>query len=206
MARNEQLAGFVRDALSAGRSRAEIAQVLGDAGWSGTEIADALAAWADVPFVPPVPRPQATVSARDFFVYALTFGVLLFAAGHLVALLHALIDRAFAQSYGGGAYTIRWGMAVLIVTVPLYLWLTMRERTKLARDPALYRSAMRKWLTYITLLIAAAVLLGDLVSTIYALLSGDLTLQFMLKAGVIALVAGGIFAFYLGDIRRGDAA
>ena len=123
-----------------------------------------------------------------------------------MALLHALIDRAFSDLPDYKLNNIRWGLAVLIVTVPSYLWLTLRERTKLAKDPALYRSVMRKWLTYITLLVAAAVLLADLVATVYALLSGDLTAQFLLKAAVVAVVAGGIFLFYLSDIRRGDDA
>ena len=206
MSANKQLSRFVRDALAGGTGRAEIAEVLTRAGWSVSEVQEALDAWADTPFSPPIPRPQATVSARDFFVYALTFGVLIFAAVNLVTLLHALIDTAFARGENVRRWQIRWSMAVLIVTVPVYLWLTIRERGKLRRDPALYRSAIRKWLIWIALLIAAATLLGDLVMVINRLLQGDLTVQFLLKALVVAGVAGGIFAYYLEDNRRGDRA
>ena len=206
MAANKQLSRFVRDALSAGKDRGEIEAALAQSGWSSNEVADALDAWADTAFSPPIPRPQATVSARDFFIYALTFGVLIFGAGHLVALFHALIDLMFDGPNTYRPYNqIRWAMSVLIVTAPTYLWLTVRERGKLAADPSLYRSAIRKWLIYITLLIAASVLLGDLVATIYALLNGDLTGQFVMKAAVVGAVAGGIFLFYLNDIRKGDA-
>lgn len=206
MAANKQLSRFVRDALSAGKDRGEIKSALAQSGWSSNEVAEALGAWADTPFAPPIPRPQAMVSARDFFIYALTFGVLIFGAGHLISLFHALIDLMYNgpdryRPYG----QIRWAMAVLIVTAPTYLWLTIRERGKLAADPSLYRSAIRKWLIYITLLIAASVLLVDLVATIYALLNGDLSVQFLMKTAVIAGVAGGIFMFYLNDIRKGDA-
>ena len=93
MAGNKELAQFVRDALSAGKSRVEIAAVLGQAGWSGQEVSDALAGWADVPFAPPVPRPQPIVTARDIFIYALMFGAFLLGAGYLVGLLHALFDH-----------------------------------------------------------------------------------------------------------------
>lgn len=204
MAANADLSRFTRDALMAGRSRAEIAEALQEAGWSRSELAEALEAWADTPFLPPVPRPQSTVSARDFFVYALTFGLLVAGAAHLVQLLHALIDLwADADDYGS-LYTIRWAIAVLIVAAPVYLWLTLRERAKLAADPALYRSAIRKWMIYLTLLLAATVLLGDLMAVIYRFLSGDFTVQFLAKAAVVAGVAGLIFAFYLGDVRRGD--
>ncbi len=205
MAANKQLSRFVRDALGEGKGRDEIKSVLTQAGWSANEIAEALGAWAETPFSPPIPRPQATVSARDFFIYALMFGVMIFGAIYLVHLLHALLDLAMEEGRRRST-NIRWSMAVLIVTLPVYLWLTFRERGKLAADPSLYRSAMRKWLTYITLLISAFVLLGDLVAVIYAFLNGDFTLQFLFKAAIVALVAGGIFTFYLRDIRIGDQA
>ena len=203
MAGNRDLAQFVRDALSAGESRVEIAAVLGQAGWSAQEVSDALEGWADVPFAPPVPRPRPVVTARDFFVYALMFGVLLFGAGYLVGLLHALIDQFISSEDSGATYRIRWAMAVLIVTLPLYLWLATRENRRLTADPALARSAIRSWMTYVTLLFAAAVLLGDLVAVIYAFLSGDLTVQFALKALVVAGIAGGIFGYYRRDGRQG---
>ncbi|WP_372989021.1 DUF5671 domain-containing protein [Sulfitobacter sp.] len=204
MANQDALSLFVRDALVAGKTRTEISTALTRAGWSVSEVHDALAAWDETPFSPPIPRPVATVSARDFFVYALTFGLLLTGAVNLVLVLQALVDLAFAEENYGTTRQIRWGVSVLIVMAPLYLWLTLRERRKLAQDPALYRSAMRKWLTYIALLLAAMTLLGDLVATVFALLTGDLTGQFLIKALIIMVVAGGIFLFYFKDIRRGE--
>lgn len=204
MAQRDELSIFVRDALSAGKSRSEISDVLDRAGWSASEVRDALAGWADTAFSPPVPRPTATFSARDFFIYALTFAVLLLGAFNLVLVLQAIVDMAFSDDSYGVLGRIRWGVSVLIVTAPLYLWLTLRERRKLAQDPALYRSVMRKWLTYIALLLAALTLLGDLIATIYALLTGDLTAQFGIKALIVGIVAGGIFLFYLKDMQKGD--
>ncbi len=206
MANNDALGVFVRDALIAGRSRDEIAAALTGAGWSRSETADALHSWDEAPFSPPIPRPTATFSARDFFIYTLTFGVLIVGAFNLVIVLQALVDVAFYDESYGALGSIRWGVSVLIVTMPLYLWLTVRERRKLAQDPALYRSAVRKWVTYIALLLAAMTLLGDLIATIYALLTGDLTLQFLAKALIVLILAGGIFVYYLTDIRTGDAA
>ena len=206
MAVSKELSRFVRDALVAGKSRDEISQALIDSGWSSSEVTDALDAWTATPFATPVPRPQSTVSARDFFIYALSFGVMISGAIYLVQLFHALIDLWLDGRDYGSFSRIRWAMAVLIVTTPVYLWLTVRERGKLAADPALYRSAIRRWLTYLTLLLAALVLLGDAVAVIYAFLNGDFTVQFMLKAVVVAVVAGFIFVFYLSDIRKGAGA
>jgi len=202
MAQRDELSIFVRDALAAGKSRAEITSALTHAGWRSAEVQDTLNGWDEMPFSPPIPRPVATVSARDFFTYALTFCVLILGAFNLVVVLQALVDVVFATGDGGSDRSIRWGVAVLIVTGPMYLWLTLRERRKLARDPALYRSAIRKWMIYIGLLLAALTMLGDSIATIYALLTGDLTAQFVLKALVVLVVAGGIFAYYLRDLRE----
>ena len=204
MAVTKELTRFTRDALGAGKSRAEISEILTASGWSASEVKDALNAWADTPFTPPIPRPQATFSARDFFIYALTFGLMFCGAIYLVVLIHALIDLWMDDAIFGITRNIRWAMAVLIVTTPLYLWLTVKERGRVLADPALYRSAIRRWLTYLTLLASATVLLGDMIAVIYAFLNGDFTLQFLLKTIVVMVVAGGIFLFYLSDIRRGD--
>jgi len=211
MAKPNHMTDFVRDALGAGHSRDEIAKALGKAGWSQDETDTALSAWADTPFRPPVPQPHAPVSARDFCVYTLMFGAMLFTAGYLVDLLHALIDIFLAapdflaahDDFPGSAHSrIRWALAVLLVSTPLFLWLTVRDRRTLAAEPDRRRSAVRKWLTYTALLIAAVVLLGDLVATVYRLLSGDLTLQFLAKAAVVAIVAGAAFLSYGQDVQR----
>lgn len=207
MSAKQDLGQFVRDALIAGKDRASIRDALANSGWTRSEVDQAMDGWADTDFTPPVPRPQAVVSARDFFVYAVTFGALIFAASYLVVLLHQLIDIMFEGSPGHWQRnSMRWSMSVLIVSTPLYLWLTLRERAKLAVDPALYRSSIRKWMIYLALLAAAATLLGDLVFVIFTFLKGDVTAQFLLKALAVAVVAGGIFLYYLSDIRKGDSA
>lgn len=205
MSDTKNLARFVRDALSAGQSRDAIRDTLGRAGWSPSEVDGALRGWADVASPVPVPRPQATLSARDFFVYTLTFGLLIYASYNLVTLLHLLIDTTFGDEAHWSGRKMRWAMATVIVTLPGYLWLTWRDQRAVARDPARYRSVVRKWLIYITLLASSAVMLGDLVFVLEGLLDGDFTLQFLAKALVVAIVAGGIFLYYLGDVRRGDA-
>ncbi len=67
MAANEDLYRFVRKALSAGRNRGEINIALNEAGWSKAEASEALDAWSETSFMPPIPRPQTMVTAQDFF-------------------------------------------------------------------------------------------------------------------------------------------
>ena len=59
---------------------------------------------------------------------------------------------------------------------------------------------------HITLFLAAIALLGDLITVIHAMLSGDLTLRFVLKAGVVGLVAGAIFLVFRQETRGDDDA
>lgn len=198
----DQLAEFVGQALSQGKARDEIAAVLDQAGWSQGETARAMAAWADSSFSPPVPRPRDTVSARDAFGYLVLFTALAFSVWHINSLGFALIDRLYLTDQTATyirAYSLeslRWSIAVLVVSVPLFLWLNRRLGLAMQADPARQRSALRKWFGYMTLFLAALGLAGDAVATIYALLSGDLTLQFTLKAALVLLTAGLVFAYY----------
>lgn len=208
MAKSNDLYDFVREALNEGHARPDISRTLSDAGWSPDEISGALDAWADTTFRPPVPRPRALVSARDFFLYTLLFGAMVFTAGHLVYLTHELIDlwfRTEGDYLGGSLSGIRWSLAVLLVSTPVFVLLTRRDLNSLAVEPGRRRSAIRKWMTYGALLIAAAVLLGDLVTTLFRLFSGEVTLQFLAKATVVAIVAGTAFVYYWRDVERSDA-
>ncbi|MEM9583813.1 MAG: DUF5671 domain-containing protein [Pseudomonadota bacterium] len=202
MSQKNELARFVRDALMAGRQRDEIEAALEQTGWSDAEVAEALSAYSDIDFHPPVPRPQNIVSARDFFVYALTFLALGTASIYLVLLTHHLIDELWDVSQGRyyNKRFMRSAIAAVMVAGPIYAWLTWRERKRLAKDPGLYRSAIRKWATYIALLVAASVFGINTIFALSSFLNGELTVVFSLKLLAIAIVSGAIFGFYLRDV------
>lgn len=207
----DQLAEFVGNALTMGRSRADTAAALEQAGWSPGEITRAMAAWADSSFTPPVPRPRDTVSARDAFGYLVLFTALAFSIWHINSLGFDLIDRLY-QDEATDIYvrtyslqSLRWSIALLVVSVPLFLWLNRRLALAMQADPARRRSALRKWFGYITLFLATLGLAGDAVATIYALLSGDLTLQFILKAALVLLTVGLVFLYYRMETEAADA-
>jgi hypothetical protein len=67
MAAIKDLSQFVREALSAGRNRGEINTALNEAGWTKAEASEALDAWSETSFIPPIPRPQTMVTAWNFF-------------------------------------------------------------------------------------------------------------------------------------------
>jgi Domain of unknown function (DUF5671) len=212
MAKSDPVREFVSEALRAGRSRREISEALASAGWSEKEIGRGLAAFAERDFTPPIPRPQAHLTAREAFIYAVLFTALLLTAFNFIGLVHALLDIWLPDPSESGYEklsaigSVRWAIASLLVTAPLYVWMTLLTERGIASDPSLRKSPARKWTLYIALFIAALTLVGDAVYAIYSFLAGGLTLRFALKSLTVAGVAGAVLAFYLKDAGESDDA
>ena len=97
--------------------------------------------------------------------------------------------------------TMRWAIAGLIVMFPAYLVTMKFLSASYHEEPSKRKLGVRKWLVYLTLLIAALIALVDLVSLIYTFLEGDLTMRFFLKVTTVFFMAGSIFYYYFTDIR-----
>lgn len=202
---------FVKEALSAGASRADVEQTLLAAGWPRHQITSAMSMYSDVPFPIPVPIPKAQVSARDAFLYLVMFGMLYLSAYNLGNLLFqfiniALPDPAFPQGRFMADARIRFSISALAVAFPVFLLISRLITEQMAREPAQRSSAVRKWLTYLTLATATCVIVGDLIALLNSLLSGELTLRFVLKVLTVGGIAGAIFYYYLSVVRADDKA
>jgi len=198
---------FVRAAIEKGQTRSAIASVLDRAGWPKEEVANALGAYADVPFPIAVPLPRASLSAREMFLYLVLFTSLYISVWNFGSLVFEFIDRAIPDitQRGSGFYStqsIRWSVSALIVAFPVFLWTSRYIGRRLAMNPAGRLSPARRWCTYITLFIAIAVLVGDATTLIYNLLGGELTARFILKAMVVAGIAASALLYYLRDLRH----
>ena len=208
----QELAAFVREALQRGASREEIERALTSAGWPAKDVAEALAHYAEVDFPLPVPRPptRSYLSARDAFLYLVLFTALGLSAFYLGNLIFQLINMAFpdaASPAASGRWSdarIRWAVAMLIVSFPLYLFLAYKTEREIAADPQKLRSGVRKWLTYITLFVASMIILGDLVVLVDRFLAGELTIRIGLKILTVAVISGAIFLYYLRSASRGE--
>lgn len=197
---------FVREALRSGASRNEITKVLHEAGWSTAQTTSVLQAYADVPFVVPVPRPRASLSAREAFLYLVMFSTLYYSAFNLGDLLFTFINQAFADPAANYymrnfADAVRWPTSALIIGFPLFLFTARYIGGEVTQNPIKRLSGVRRWLTYITLFIATTLLIGDTTSLVYHLLGGEITIRFMLKSLVVGVIAGTIFGYYLWDLR-----
>ena len=210
MAVNEELTGFIREALNLGLPRDDIRGVLGQADWLDEEVEAALRSFAAVDFPIAVPRPRSSLSAREAFQYLVLFGTLYLSAYSLGSLLFQFINLAFPDPLWSQneidaiPEAIRWAVASLVVATPVFLYAARTISRELALSPLKRTSPVRRWLTYLTLAIAAGILIGDSTNLVYSLLGGEVTARFLLKALTIGSLAGTVFVYYLRDLRRDE--
>jgi hypothetical protein len=206
---NVELVEFTRGALATGIGRKEIADTLRRAGWAEHDIKAAMDAFADVAFPVPVPRPKPYLSAREVFVYLILFAALYGTAANIGTLIFELINRSFPDPLSQTSIqlsngNIRWNMSWIIVAFPLFIF-TFRSVTKaITGDPTKRASRPRKWLTYLTLFVAGAFLIGDAGTLVYNVLGGELTIRFLLKVATIVVIAGGILTFFLSEMQKDE--
>jgi hypothetical protein len=168
----------------------------------------ALGAFAEIEFPIPVPRPKAYLSAREAFLYLVLFSCLYYSALSLVTLVFQLINLAFRDlsdlrySVRYSDWALRWSVASLIVAFPIFLYVSGLVARAVRRDPRKRASRVRIWLTYMTLFVAAGVIIGALTGVLYRFLGGEITIRFLLKALTVGVIAGVLFGYYLWDLRR----
>lgn len=204
---NSELYSFIRESLGKGMSRQEIADALAKGGWEQDEIQECLAAFAPVDFPVPVPQRKTSWEAREAFFYLVTF-LALYVSGISLGSLWFSFVNVWLPDPLRGEYVdpslsgFRIAAASLLVAFPLFALLTRRMRIAMVYNTEQKRSAVGRWLTYATLVIAAAIIAGDLIAVLYNFLGGELTLRFVLKALIVFGIAGMVFGYYLSLVRE----
>lgn len=194
--------------MAKGQTRQAIHKVLSAAGWPEDEVKTALTAFAEIDFPIPVPKRKPYLSAREAFMYLVMFMTLYISAVSFGTLLFQYINRWLPDPLLGPYYvdtlsaTIRNATASLIITFPVFGYMSWLMERAIKRDPEKRSSKIRKWLTYITLFLAAGVIIGDLITLLNSVLAGELTLRFVLKVLVVFVIAATIFGYYLLDLRK----
>lgn len=150
-------------------------------------------------------------SAMHFFLYLVSFLSLQFVATGLGTILYQMINKFFPDAATVSLYSymgsfqqtaIKFGLASIIIATPVYFITSFLIAKYLSEGKILENSKVRKWITYIILFIASAIILGDLISLVYNVLGGDMAARFILKVFVILLIAGSIFGYYFWDMRK----
>jgi len=212
VARDERIAEFIQKALAAGLPVESLVGLLAANGWTEKEAYAALADHYRRQTGIEVPRrPGSGASARDAFFYLLIFSTLATWTLSLGTLAFALIDRWLADPLFRGysetfnSYTVTTSIAALIVAYPLYLLLSRVVLREAAVNPDKLDSAVRKWLTYLALVIAASVFMGDLIAALAYLLRGELTSRFLARSFVVLALSSGVVWYYFGGLRKSEA-
>lgn len=202
-----ELHKFISAAKEQGASDESLVGVLENAGWPKSEILSALGARYESLTGMAIPHGRRTTTpAKDAFLYLLSFATLATWTIALGSICYVLIDDwipdPLASNYGSNlSYQISSQLAALIVTFPLYLFVMRIIVSDTGRAPEKLESGVRKWLTYIALLIAAGCMIGDVVTFLAFYLRGELTSRFVGKVIVTLLISGGVFWYYLGSLQ-----
>lgn len=202
-----KLQEFVEASKSKGASDEFLAAFLTRRGWPQDDVYAALGGYWERATGLAVPeRTAGGESSRDAFLYLLSFSTLATWTSALGSMLFRFIERWFpdpvARDY---VYNLRnavtWQMASVAVAFPIFL-LVMRVIFREAQGhPERLQSGVRKWLTYIALLLTAGAMICDLIWFFDYFLTGELTSRFVLKALTVMLICGAIFLYYLGSLR-----
>lgn len=146
------------------------------------------------------------LTPKDFFLQLGIVAALYVSVISLINLLFQTINYAFPDElahygdpYSGG---IRVAIASLLIIFPLYLALSWFAEKLFRTAPEKRELGVRRWLMYLTLFAAGIAVIVDLVALINAFLGGELTTRFAFKTLAVLAVAGGVFGYYLYDLRR----
>jgi hypothetical protein len=205
----DQLVEFVKACLERGMPRAEISRALEAGGWSPREARAALDAFADLPSPVAVPRKRVSSSPRDAFLHLLAMAMLYTAAVATGVILFRFVERLLPAPGDVAGFNrndaLRSAAAALLVSLPILALVHRTIGREMRANPASRISPLYRLLAYLSLLVTALVMAGDLVCVIVGFLAGDLTLRFVLKGLVVLLLAGGIYLWYASDMRREES-
>jgi Domain of unknown function (DUF5671) len=212
MPANPEIDEFFERAKLSGANEQSLIGILVARGWPEKEVYKALAAHYERRTGIEIPRRGgAGTAAKDAFFYLLLFSTLAtwtFSLGWLaftlieVWLADTLFSPAYAQAYTMSE--IASALASIFVSFPIFLLVSRSIVREGRKHPETLDSPVRKWLTYIVLVIAALVFMGDLITALTYLLRGEITSRFLAKAFVVLVISGGVFFYYFGGLRRSE--
>ncbi len=202
-----KLLEFIEASKSKGAGDEFLASFLTRRGWPQDDVYAALGSYWERATGLAVPdRAAAGESSRDAFLYLLSFSTLATWSSALGSMLFRFIERWFPDAVTSNqVYNLRsavtWQMASVAVAFPIFL-LVMRTILREAQiHPERLQSSVRKWLTYIALLLTAGAVICDLIWFFDYFLTGELTSRFLLKALTVMAICGTIFVYYLSSLR-----
>jgi len=173
-----EIRSFVERAKATGISDEALVGMLTARGWPEKDVYQELAVLYEGLTGIEIPNRRGSgAAAKDAFFYLLTFAALATWTIGLASLAFTLIEHWFADTLFNGRadyalYEASTSMASVLLAYPLYLLLSRLVARETRLHPEKLNSPVRKWLTYMALVIAAGVILGDLITAVDFLLRG----------------------------------
>lgn len=149
-------------------------------------------------------KPKAT--PKDFFLWAGAMVTLYASIISFLSLIFQYIEQVFPDTelnyyYDPYQSGVAYAMASLIVLAPTFLILMRVIRRSIVADPSRGEVWVRRWALFLTVFLAGATIVIDLIVLLTSFLSGEeLTMAFLLKVVVVLLVAAAGFMHFLADI------
>lgn len=148
------------------------------------------------------------VTPKDFVLWvgamiSLYAGVIAFITLVFDYINHAFPNPVTDSYYYYDAYSssISYEMASLIILTPVFLILMRFIRRSIANDPSRNEIWVRRWALFLTLFLAGAAMVIDLIVLLNTYLQGeDLTTSFLLKVLTVLLVTGLGFMHFMADL------
>jgi hypothetical protein len=204
----DPLGAFIKTAKERGVPDDALIPLLKQNGWSERRVYQSLSQYyATALGIAPPARGGRGVDARDAFLYVLNFITLGFWVVALGNLFATLIDRAFPDAATTSYHpalleAISWQLATIIVAFPCFVIIGRLIAGEISRRPEAADSAIRAWLTYAALIVAALCILGDAILLLEGFLTGTLTVKFLLDSLDVIGLGAGVFVYYLASLRQ----
>lgn len=199
---------FLEAARNQGATDDMLVGLLRGRGWPDADVYRALAENYESRTGVQIPAYKRSASAKDAFLYLLSFSTLATWTIGLGSVMFTLIERWISDPlspansyYQSGFYQMADSLACVLVAFPVYLFVMSYIIRTVESHPEKHDSAVRKWLTYIALLIAAGIVVGDLITFLTYFLRGELTARFVSKVATVLVIAGGVFWYYMGSLQ-----
>ena len=202
-----KLQDFVDSSKIKGANDEFLAALLTRRGWPAADVYAALGKYWEASTGLAIPeRAGAGESARDAFLYLLSFATLATWTTALGSMLFEFINHWFPDAVSKNITwdlrsAVTWQMAALVVAFPIYLLVMRTILREATHHPESLESGVRKWLTYIALLGTAGTMICDLICFLDYFLAGELTMRFVLKAATVMAISGTVFAYYITSLR-----
>ncbi|MDA3802778.1 MAG: DUF5671 domain-containing protein [Patescibacteria group bacterium] len=146
--------------------------------------------------------------AKYAFLYLLSLISLIFLGISVGIIVFGIIDLSvfdpLSRSYYRNTDSFKFAISAILISAPVY-FLSLRQILKGLKKKELdYDSQIRRWLTYLIILISAVIILGVFVAIINSFLSGGLSTKFILKSITVFIISALVFSYYFYDIKQDE--